>query len=321
MNLSLNSHYIKAISVVLPKNPLTLEDELEFINLNAKKYEFFKQNSKISKHFVCDENIFASDLASKALEKILLEKLVDKNELDLLICVSFTPDFLAPQLSSLIHKNLELSKNTLCLDITGFCTGFLQGLFQAFLALENPNFNNIVLLCVSAKSKKINPKDKIAFLSNSDSASAILISKNPSKEKAFYSQKTFSAYAKEETLPLNAYNTNFDDFLRVNTDLFFNFVNENFPEFFEQFFVYSKQNKKEFDDFFFHSPNHFFAQKLKQNLKLDKFCSRAYETYGDCTLNTLALELCLYKEMLSENGGGIEKYSSQALEQELSLML
>lgn len=302
--------------MVLPENSMDLKDELSLINLSEKKYDFFKQNSKIARHFVCDENTFASDLASKALEKLLLEGLMDKDEIDLLLCVSFTPDFLAPQLSSLIHKNLNLGENTLCLDITQFCTGFLQGLFQAFLALENPNFNNIVLLCVSTKSKKIDPRDKIAFLSNSDGASAILISKNLSKEKAFYSQKTLSTYATQETLPLNAYNTNFDDFLRVDTDLFFNCINENLPEFFEQFFMYSNQNKEEFGSFFFQSPNHFFAQKLRQNLNIDRFCSKAYEHHGDCTLNTLAIELCLHK-----NGGGDSRKSFlRALEPELSSM-
>lgn len=48
MNLKLNSHNIKAISIVLPKNPHTLEKELQECNLNQKKYELLKQNTGIN---------------------------------------------------------------------------------------------------------------------------------------------------------------------------------------------------------------------------------------------------------------------------------
>ncbi|ELL5519736.1 3-oxoacyl-ACP synthase, partial [Campylobacter coli] len=152
MNLKLNSHNIKAISIVLPKNPHTLEKELQECNLNQKKYELLKQNTGINHHFISPNNIYASDLASKALEKLFRENLLLKDELDVLLVYSFTPDFLAPALSSLIHKNLGLSEKTLCFDNIAFCPGFLQGLMQAFSLLDNENIKKIAFICVSVKS-------------------------------------------------------------------------------------------------------------------------------------------------------------------------
>lgn len=115
MKLKLNSHIIKAISIVLPKNSHSLDEELKQCNLNKNKYKILQQNTGIKNHFVCPENIFASDLASKALEKLFKEKLLSKNELDVLLVYSFTPDFLAPALSSLIHKNLNLNEKNIML--------------------------------------------------------------------------------------------------------------------------------------------------------------------------------------------------------------
>ncbi|EAJ2035222.1 3-oxoacyl-ACP synthase, partial [Campylobacter jejuni] len=199
MNLKLNSHNIKAVSIVLPKNPHTLEKELQECNLNQKKYELLKQSTGINHHFISPNNIYASDLASKALEKLFRENLLLKDELDVLLVYSFSPDFLAPALSSLIHKNLGLSEKTLCFDNIAFCPGFLQGLMQAFSLLDNENIKKIAFICVSVKSKKIPKKDKITYLSNSDSASVILLEKSNTKEKAFFSQKIFSKLATEET--------------------------------------------------------------------------------------------------------------------------
>lgn len=112
-----------------------------------------------------------------------------KDELDVLLVYSFSPDFLAPALSSLIHKNLGLSEKTLCFDNIAFCPGFLQGLMQAFSLLDNENIKKIAFICASVKSKKIPKKDKITYLSNSDSASVILLEKSNTKEKAFFLAK------------------------------------------------------------------------------------------------------------------------------------
>ncbi|MFQ1040254.1 hypothetical protein ACEWB5_26890, partial [Citrobacter koseri] len=145
--------------------PHTLEKELQECNLNQKKYELLKQNTGINHHFISPNNIYASDLASKSLEKLFRENLLLKDELDVLLVYSFSTDFLAHALSSLIHKNLGLSEKTLCFDNIDFCTGFLLGIMQAFYLLDNENIKKIAFICVSVKIKKIPKKDKITYLS------------------------------------------------------------------------------------------------------------------------------------------------------------
>ncbi|WP_234284676.1 3-oxoacyl-ACP synthase, partial [Campylobacter sp. TTU-622] len=280
MKLAINNHSIKAISVVLPKNFRTQQEELSYIGLNENKFKILQQNSGIFNHFISDENTYASDLASKALEELLNQNLIKKDEIDVLIFASFTPDFLAPACSSLVHKNLKLANHTLCFDMNIFCWGFLQGLLQAFSLLDHLDIKKVVLLCASVKSKKINPKDKITFLNTSDSASAILIEKTNTKQKMFYSQNIFSELALEETLPLKAFNENGDDFIKVDGDLFFSFIMEKFPLFFEEFFNYFKQEKQEIDYFLFQSSNAFFREKLLHTLKLKNNFDDSLKKYG-----------------------------------------
>lgn len=245
MNLKTTNHFIRAVSVVLPKNPLRKEDELKLCNINERKYQLLQENSGIFNHFVSDESTYSSDLATQALEELFSKDILKKDEIDLLVFTSFTPDYLAPACTSLIHKNLNLSSHTLCLDVLGFCPGFLQSLLQVFLALNQPSIKKAVLICASVKSKAIDAqKDKITFLNNSDSASVILIEKNTNiEDKSYFAQKIFSTQCIEETLPYNGLQTNSNKNIQANTTLAFSFTMQNYPAFFQEFFEHFNLKK------------------------------------------------------------------------------
>lgn len=323
MKLKLNSHTIKAISVVLPKNSHSLSEELKQCNLNENKYKILQQNTGIKNHFICPENIFASDLANQALEKLFKENLLLKDELDALLVCSFTPDFLAPALSSLIHKNLKLDKKTLCYDNIAFCSGFLQGLTQSFLLLDNKNIKKVALVCVSVKSKKISKNDKVTYLSNSDSASVILIEKSNAKEKALFSQEIFSDFSTEETFPVKCFKKA-NDFIDMDRNLTFSHLNKNFPIFFNDFFNNFKLEKNKIDEFFLQSSNNFIKTKLLELLGFKEIKQdETLENYGDTTINKLALDLVNYNQKIiktASGGGDLNKSLWLALAQGLLLM-
>ncbi|EAJ5681967.1 3-oxoacyl-ACP synthase [Campylobacter lari] len=300
MNIETINHFIKAVSIVLPKNPLHKEDELKLCNINERKYQLLQENSGIFNHFVSDESTYSSDLATQALEELFSKDILKKDEIDLLVFTSFTPDYLAPACTSLIHKNLNLSSHTLCLDVLGFCPGFLQSLLQVFLALNLPSIKKAVLICASVKSKAIDAqKDKITFLNNSDSASAILIEKNTNiEDKSYFAQKIFSAQCIEETLPYSGLQTNSNKNIQANTTLAFSFTMQNYPAFFQDFFEHFNLKKTSFDEFFVHSSDNFSKQKLYEKLNLNFTQDNILKNYGNTTINKLPLELASY------TGGG-----------------
>ncbi|WP_417903883.1 3-oxoacyl-ACP synthase [Campylobacter sp. LH-2024] len=300
MKLILNSHIIKAISVIFPKNNQSIDEELQLCGLTKNKFEFFKKTSNFSSHYIANENTFASDLAAEALNTLFENNLCSREELDIIFLATHTPDFFAPQTSSIIHKNLNLSKQTICIDTTTFCSGFLQTLMQAFLILDNPDIHKVIILTSLVKSKKTDIKnDKISYLTHSDCACAILIEKSTNAtQKTYFSQETHSEHVLEETLPLNAYNTNFNEYLYINSVLFFNFISKNYPEFFNDFFNYFNIDKTQISNFFFHAPNDFFFKKNLENLNMENFpCfHETFKNYADCKISNLPIELCLYKQ-------------------------
>ncbi|WP_253254862.1 3-oxoacyl-ACP synthase [Campylobacter sp. P255] len=167
---------------------------------------------------------------------------------------------------------------------------------SSFLALNQPSIKKAVLICASVKSKAIDAqKDKITFLNNSDSASAILIEKNTNiEEKSCFSQKIFSNRCIEETLSYSGLNPNSSNTLKTNNTLAFSFVMQNYPIFFQEFFKHFDLEKNSFDEFFIYSSDNFSKQKLYEKLNLHFTQDNILKNYGNTTINKLPLELASY---------------------------
>ena len=90
------------------------------------------------KHRLVEAGVCVSDLAVHGLEHLFARGLLDPQEIDALILVTQTPDHLMPPTSSIIQGRLALKQDMFCLDINQGCAGFVVGLIQAFLLLEQP---------------------------------------------------------------------------------------------------------------------------------------------------------------------------------------
>ncbi|CAD7289825.1 hypothetical protein LMG7974_01908 [Campylobacter majalis] len=294
MNKTFKAHKISAISVAMGQNYISFESEM--IGTSTSKIELAKQNFGINAHYLCDDNTYASDLGTAALKSLLDSNAIEKEHIDMLMCVTHTPDFLAPQTSSLIHKNLNLSQDTFCVDMTAYCFGFLQALQQAFINIQS-GLENIVIICISAKSHLLDKTDKISYAAYSDSASCILVQRASNLRNFAFASKTFSQYAKEETKPLCAYNKKGIKTLIINNAMFFKFIMENFPPFFDEFLEKNTLNKDEIDTFYLHSPNAFFKTKLCQclNISLSKCLAASLSLYANADTNNIPLNLILHK--------------------------
>jgi 3-oxoacyl-[acyl-carrier-protein] synthase-3 len=79
-----------------------------------------------------DEKTCSSDLCFAAAEKLISEMNINKEEIDLLIFISQTPDYRMPATSVLLQQRLGLSTGTITLDINLGCSAFIYGLSVAY---------------------------------------------------------------------------------------------------------------------------------------------------------------------------------------------
>ncbi|EAI7261265.1 hypothetical protein CK581_04310 [Campylobacter lari] len=290
--IKIQQHNIKNIELVLPQ--FNLNYNQEFPEIHDKKIKRIKEHLGFSKHFICDQETYASDLAIDALKNIF--KNFDSKKLDALIVISPSPDFLAPSMSFLIHQKLNLHNDLIMIDKFGFCTSITQGIFEAFTILNNENINNVAIVYTSVINKKIN--DINFFMYSSDSACAILIEKANVYHKCTYAEQNFSDCTLKETLPMTCYKEGINE-LKINNDIFFNFTQEKLPIFFDLFL--DDGNTPDF--YLLHSPNKFTYFQLisKLNIEKNKIPSVfAFEKFGFLNANSIMFDLFLNQHLLGK---------------------
>jgi len=97
--------------------------------------------------------------------------------LDALIVVTQSPDYFMPPTSNVIQGELGLKHDVFCMDITQGCAGFLVGLIQAFLMLEQESASRVALVNVDVLSRKVSVKDRNSYPLIGDAASITIVEK------------------------------------------------------------------------------------------------------------------------------------------------
>lgn len=157
------------VSVVPSQIVNNLENELFSTIEEAEKF-ISVTGIKEKRHV--DDQTCTSDLCIKAAN-LLLEKLQwKKEEIDVLIMVTQTPDYVVPNTAIIVQDKLGLSKNTICFDIPLGCSGYVYGLSVISQFLQNGNLKKGLLLVGDTLSRQCSKKDKATYPLFGDAGSA-----------------------------------------------------------------------------------------------------------------------------------------------------
>lgn len=89
---------------------------------------FSEKTTGIKERRVASDHITCSDLCFKAANNLLSELHVLKDEIEVLIFVSQSPDYFLPATAVTLQERLGLSKNCMSFDINLGCSGYVYGL-------------------------------------------------------------------------------------------------------------------------------------------------------------------------------------------------
>lgn len=174
MKVILKNLEVKAISSWLPKNRLEMSDLSEIYG-EAEVTNIMKATG-VERVRIADETMCSSDMCQKAAELLIEKEEINKTEIDGLVFVSQTTDWLLPATSIAIQDRLGLSKETVCIDIHYGCSGYIYGMFQAALWVSSGACRNVLVLAGDTTSRMINPNDKSLRMVFGDCGTATLIS-------------------------------------------------------------------------------------------------------------------------------------------------
>jgi 3-oxoacyl-[acyl-carrier-protein] synthase-3 len=172
---------IAGISCCIPKKRI--------INRDVKNHKNILRTIKaigIESRPVADENISTSDLVLKSAEHIIRKLQWKKEEIDILIFVSQTPDYLTPATSGILQDKLKLKKSILVYDINLGCSGYTHGLIAISSIMKSLNLKKGLLAVGDVTSKLVHKKDNVSNLLFGDAGSVTAIENKNNYENIYF---------------------------------------------------------------------------------------------------------------------------------------
>jgi len=174
---------IAGIGSYLPDAVVTNEMLETWYGVNAKWTE---SHLGIKERRWTAANELTSDLACKAALKAITDAGINKDEIDLMIVATSSPDRISPSTACIVAEQLQISCPSF--DINSVCTGFLYGLNIATPLIEAGAYKNILLIASETYSK-ITDKESRDCVYFGDGAGAVILSKS---EESWISTKIYS---------------------------------------------------------------------------------------------------------------------------------
>ena len=163
---------IKAIEYYLP--PKTEDGHLLREDNPEWRIEDIEQKTGVLIRHISDPEQTATDMAAIAGEKIFGPE-VRKKDIEFLILVTQSPDYVLPTSACILQDRLALRKSCLAFDVNLGCSGFIYGLAIGGSLIEAGLAEKGLLICSDTYSKYIDRLDRTCRPIFSDAASVTLL--------------------------------------------------------------------------------------------------------------------------------------------------
>ena len=172
----LNGIFIDCIAGTIPKQCLTLMEYAPKLFTEKTAHKMINITGFSSLRITPDDMTF-KDLVLDSAQRVIK----NHDNIGAVVVVTQTSNYVLPALSHILQAELNLSNETICLDINEGCSGYITGLYVASLLAKQ--LQKSVLLCVGdTVSKLISPEDRSTLCVFADGATATLVSPTQNAE-------------------------------------------------------------------------------------------------------------------------------------------
>lgn len=310
MNLFFTHKKISGILTVLPSNEQTFDEDMKNFDAPPSRSLKLKLVMGYDRHRLAPADVTVSDMAVYGLQHLFQQGLLSTEDFDALIVVTQSPDHFIPPTSNLIQGKLKLKRDLFCMDINQGCAGYLIGLFQSFLLLEQPAIRKVVLIAGDVLSHKVSPKDRNSYPLIGDAVSITIVERSLTSDEIYANLQMDGSQAEVLMIPAGGFrlpsspetalledvgdnNLRAKDHLRMDGAAVFNFVQLEVPPMIAALLETAGRKPEEIEAFVFHQPNRFMLHKLAEAMQVpkDKMPSNVVENYGNSSCATIPTAL------------------------------
>lgn len=276
---------ITAMSAAVPKRVIVNREYTEVFS-KAEANEIVDKTGIEQRRFA-DENTCASDLCLAAAEKLIADNCIDKEDIDLLVFISQTPDYRMPATSVTLQHRLGLSNKTIAFDINLGCSAFIYGLSVVYGLMEKSNLKKALLLDGETRSKVYSARDRRSAFLFGDGGVAALIERDAKFGKSTFSLNSDGSRADLIMIPAGGYRKMssaetvvekvVDEFGNMRSEEqgymrggdVFNFVIREIPRDIKNTLALVEKTVDDFDYVVFHQANNFINSYIAKKMKLN----------------------------------------------------
>lgn len=163
---------ITGIGAFLPEYRLTNDELSKMVDTND---EWIMTRVGIKERRIMkEEGEGASFMGVKAIDNLCEKTGLKKEEIDLIICTTVTPDAPIPSTAAIIADKADI-RNALAFDVNGACSGFLYGLDMASQYIKAGTKKKVVVVSTEKMSSIVDWTDRTTCVLFGDAATAVLV--------------------------------------------------------------------------------------------------------------------------------------------------
>lgn len=234
-----------------------------------------------------DNETCSSDLCFAAAEKLIADNIIDKNEIDLLVFLSQTPDYRMPATSICLQERLGLPNSCIAFDMQMGCAGFCYAVSVVYGMMHSGNIRKALILDGETRSKVYSPKDRRSAFIFGDGGVAALVERDETFGESWFSLNSDGSRHDLIMIPAGGYRHMsspetlkekvVDEYGNMRSDEqgymrggdVFNFVIREIPRDIKKTIEYSGVDKESIDYIVFHQANNFINSYIAKKMKLD----------------------------------------------------
>ena len=303
---------ITGILTVVPKNEKTFDEEMENYQASKARTKRLKAVMGFEKHKIVEEGVCVSDLAVFGMEYLFRNELLNKEDIDSLVVVTESPDYIMPGTSTVIQGILGLRHEVYCLDLNQGCAGFIVGLQQAFSLLDQEDIRKVVLINADVLSRRTSKQDRNSYPLIGDAASITIVENDSDLSNVAYGVIKMDGQRMDALMiPAGGFripSTPETSILRENSEGnlrslnhlvmkggdVFNFMQTEVPPLIDELMLYAGKKKENIDWYLFHQPNKFMVDKLADAMGVphEKMPSNIVTYFGNASGVTIPTNIC-----------------------------
>jgi 3-oxoacyl-[acyl-carrier-protein] synthase-3 len=298
---------IKALAVCVPKD---VQSTFDYSQLKPEEQELFYKTVGIKERRVAGDTITCSDMCEKAANYFFENNIALRDNIDLVVFVSQSPDYFLPSTAVILQDKLKLKKTTLAFDVTLGCSGYIYGLSIISNFLQSGQFKQALLLCGDKSTISTHVEDKSSYPLFGDAGTATLLEYDAQAEDMLFALNSDgsgkNAIIIEHGHSRHPYSPESDviteiepgvkrakKHLALNGQDIFTFALKEVPQNINSVLNFAGKTVNDIDYFVMHQANKLINETVRKKLGIDKEkYPYSIELFGNTSSASVPLTMC-----------------------------